>query len=93
MVSLNGEACPPARPERVGDDTADAATTLDRALATLRPQEREVLFLHAVTGLTAREIATINDQSRSTVLSLLQRGRNKVRQRMETNACHSGDRP
>ncbi len=92
VVSLNGEACPPARPERVAHDDADAATTLDRALAALRPEEREVLFLHAVTGLTAREIATISDQSRSTVLSLLQRGRSKVRQRMETTACLK-DRP
>ncbi len=86
VVSLKGEACPPARPERVGHDDGDAATTLDRALAALRPEEREVLFLHAVTGLTAREIATISDQSRSTVLSLLQRGRSKVRERMETTA-------
>ncbi len=86
VVSLNGEACPPARPERVGHDDADAGTTLARALAALRPEEREVLFLHAVTGLTAREIATISDQSRSTVLSLLQRGRSKLRQRMETTA-------
>lgn len=90
VVSLNGQACPPARQERVAHDAADAATTLDRALAALRPEEREVLFLHAVTGLTAREIAAISDQSRSTVLSLLQRGRNKVRQRMETTVCHRG---
>jgi RNA polymerase sigma-70 factor (ECF subfamily) len=86
VVTLNDEACLAARPERVGHDDGDAATTLDRALAALRPEEREVLFLHAVTGLTAREIATISDQSRSTVLSLLQRGRSKVRERMETTA-------
>jgi RNA polymerase sigma factor (sigma-70 family) len=86
VVSLQGEACPPARPDRVGHADPDAATTLDHALAALRPEEREALFLHAVTGLTAREIATISDQPRSTVLSLLQRGRNKVRERMETTA-------
>ncbi len=90
VVSLNGQACPPARPERVAHDDADTATALERALAALRPEEREVLFLHAVTGLTAREIAAISDQSRSTVLSLLHRGRNKVRQRMETTVCHRG---
>ena len=84
VESLNDEAGPPARPMRDGHDDTDAATTLDRALASLRSEEREVLFLHAVAGLTAREIAAISDQSRSTVLSLLQRGRNKVRQRMET---------
>ena len=85
-VSLNGAACPPARPQRDAHDDGDAATTLDRALSALRPEEREVLFLHAVTGLTAKEIAAISGQSRSTVLSLLQRGRSKVRQRMETTA-------
>jgi RNA polymerase sigma factor (sigma-70 family) len=85
VVSLNGETCP-SRPQRTAHDGADAATALHRALADLRPQEREVLFLHAVTGLTAKEIATISDQSRSTVLSLLQRGRSKVRQRMQTTA-------
>ncbi|MHC4141075.1 MAG: RNA polymerase sigma factor [Planctomycetota bacterium] len=84
VVPLNDGACPPARPVQDDNDDTDAATTLDRALAVLRPEEREVLFLHAVAGLTAREIATISDQSRSTVLSLLQRGRSKVRQRMET---------
>lgn len=86
VVSLNGEACPPARPERETHADTDAATTLDRALAALRPEEREVLFLHAVTGLTAKQIATISDRSRSTVLSLLKRGRSKVRQRMHTTA-------
>ena len=87
-VSLNGAACPPARPQRDAHahDDGDAATALDGALSALRPEEREVLFLHAVTGLTAKEIAAISGQSRSTVLSLLQRGRNKVRQRMETTA-------
>ena len=92
VVSFNGEYSTPARSEPVGHDIADAATTLDRALAALRPEEREVLFLHAVTGLTAKEIATISDQPRSTVLSLLQRGRSKVRERMET-AAGLGDRP
>ncbi len=92
VVSLNGEACPPARPEPGVHDDGHSATALDRALAALRPQEREVLYLHAVAGLTARQIATISDQSRSTVLSLLQRGRSKVRQRMETTAG-LGDRP
>ncbi len=86
VVSLNGEACPPARPEREAHHDADEATPLDRALAALRPEEREVLFLHAVTGLTAKQIATISNQSRSTVLSLLQRGRSKVRERMEIKA-------
>ncbi len=86
VVSLNGEACP-SRPERTAHGDADAATTLDQALAALRPEEREVLFLHAVTGLTAKEIATISDQPRSTVLSLLQRGRSKVRERMQTTAA------
>lgn len=48
---------------------------LDRALAALRPEEREAIYLHCVEGYTAREIAEFTAQPRNTVLSLLHRGR------------------
>ena len=80
-VSLNGCATIPADETRDRPD-AGARQTLEQALAGLRPQERETLFLHAVGGLTAREIAIICDVPRSTVLSLLQRGRRKIAQRL-----------
>ncbi|MDA8019293.1 MAG: sigma-70 family RNA polymerase sigma factor [Thermoanaerobaculia bacterium] len=51
---------------------------LERLLVSLREKEREVLFLHAVEGYTAAEIATLTEQSRGTVLSLIQRARRKL---------------
>ena len=55
------------------------APGLDEALATLRPIEREVLFLHAVEGFSASEIGALTDQPRGTVLSLLHRTKAKLR--------------
>ncbi len=48
---------------------------LERALAALRPAEREAIYLHCVEGYTAREIAELTGHPRNTVLSLLHRGR------------------
>jgi RNA polymerase sigma-70 factor (ECF subfamily) len=48
---------------------------LERALAALRPAEREAIYLHCVEGYTAKEIAELTGQPRNTVLSLLHRGR------------------
>ncbi len=52
---------------------------LVRALATLRPSEREAIYLHCVEGYTAQEIADLTGQPRNTVLSLLHRGRLRAR--------------
>ncbi|MEM9557825.1 MAG: RNA polymerase sigma factor [Acidobacteriota bacterium] len=51
---------------------------LERLLAGLRAKEREALFLHAVEGYTAAEIAELTDRSRGTVLSLIHRARRKL---------------
>jgi len=48
---------------------------LERALASLRPAEREAMYLHCVEGYTAQEIADLTGHPRNTVLSLLHRGR------------------
>ena len=56
----------------------DVGVTLDQMLAQLRDVEREVLFLHAVEGYSASEIATLTRRPRGTVLSLLHRGRQKL---------------
>lgn len=67
------------------DDTAPfAAVALNSALGLLRDDEREVLFLHAVEGLTASEIGAITERPRGTVLSLLHRTKKKLR-------AHLGD--
>ena len=55
-------------------DTED----LEAALAILRPEEREAIFLNSVEGYTAREIAELTRRSRNTVLSLIHRGKKKM---------------
>ena len=52
---------------------------LEAALGTLRPPEREALYLAAVEGWTAQEIADLTDRPRGTVLSLIHRARGKIR--------------
>ncbi|MEM6327128.1 MAG: RNA polymerase sigma factor [Bacteroidota bacterium] len=65
------------------DDTAPfAAEALNGALGELREAEREVLYLHAVEGLTASEIGALTDRPRGTVLSLLHRTKKKLRARL-----------
>ena len=51
---------------------------LEGALAKLRPEEREAVFLNAVEGYSAREIATFTGRPRNTVLSLIHRGKRKM---------------
>lgn len=72
--------------EPLDEPMADPATersvdrlALDRALATLRPEEREVLYLCVVEGYTAAEAAALVNKPRNTVLSLVRRGKQKVR--------------
>ena len=51
---------------------------MDRALALIRPEEREAIYLNAVEGFSAREISASMDIPRNTVLSLLHRGKKKL---------------
>jgi RNA polymerase sigma-70 factor (ECF subfamily) len=52
---------------------------LEQALDTLRPPEREALYLAGVESYTAQEIADLTGRPRGTVLSLIHRARGKVR--------------
>jgi len=54
-------------------------TELGPALAQLRSQEREALYLTCVEGYTTREVAELTRRPRGTVLSLIHRARQKVR--------------
>ena len=56
----------------------DSRITMERWLAKLRDTEREALFLHAVEGYSASEIAVLTDRPRGSVLSLIHRGRQKL---------------
>lgn len=51
---------------------------LERALASLRPEERETLYLAVVEGYTAEEIAELTSRPRGTILSLLHRTKAKL---------------
>jgi len=53
---------------------------LERALGQLKPRERAVIFLTAVEGWTAAEIAELLGCPRGTVLSMMYRSRLKLRQ-------------
>ena len=63
---------------------------LEMLLATLRPSEREAIFLHHVHGHTAGEIAVLTDQPRGTVLSLLHRAFEKLRRTVKSTPPESG---
>lgn len=52
-------------------------TEIEKCLSKLRPEEREALYLNGVEEYTANEIAELTSQPRSTVLSLISRGKKK----------------
>lgn len=56
---------------------------LKHALAEIRPEERGVIYLSAVEEMPAQAIADLLMWPRSTVLSLLQRGRVKLRDKLK----------
>lgn len=75
------EAMESAGESSLGDQNATTPGThvdLDTLLAHLRAEEREALYLNAVEGYTAKEIAGLTDQSRNTVLSLIHRAKRKL---------------
>ena len=52
---------------------------LAQALSRLRPEEREAIYLQTVQGFTATEAAELMDRPRGTVLSLIHRGKARLR--------------
>ncbi|MBI5209237.1 MAG: RNA polymerase sigma factor [Elusimicrobia bacterium] len=61
------------------DIAVEDSGTLERALDRVRPEEREALYLAAVEGYTAKEIGELTGKPRGSVLSLIHRGREKLR--------------
>ena len=57
---------------------------LEKALGTLRPEDRETMFLFAVEGFTAQEISDMTGRPRGTILSVLHRVRHKLRAELES---------
>ncbi len=63
------------------DHTLDAlASRMDiaAALGVLRPEEREVIYLHMVEGYTCQEVADFTARPPGTVLSLVHRAKKKM---------------
>ena len=56
---------------------------LQTALAALGEEERQIILLHAVTGLKHREIAALMELPLATVLSKYHRGLKKMRTQLE----------
>lgn len=56
---------------------------LEKALGTLRSDDRETMFLFAVEGFTAQEISDMTGRPRGTILSVLHRVRHKLRAELE----------
>jgi RNA polymerase sigma-70 factor (ECF subfamily) len=81
--------------DRLTDGGADhtnrlaAEEEMDAALGRLRPDEREALYLAAVEGYTANEIAKLTDRPRGSVLSMLHRAKARLRDvlRREQEEC------
>lgn len=59
---------------------SDSALDLESALGHVDPANREVLYLAAVEGYTAAEIAAVTERPRGTVLSMLHRSKKKLRE-------------
>jgi RNA polymerase sigma factor (sigma-70 family) len=53
--------------------------SMERALARLRPGEREALFLSAVEGMSTREIVALTGRPRGSILSEIHRAKAKLR--------------
>ena len=64
--------------------TPGTATDLATLLGTLRPGEREAVYLHYIEGHTAEEVGVLTRQPRGTVLSLLHRALKKLQHAVAT---------
>lgn len=74
-----GETTPSAQPA----PDASVSMDLEELLQGLRPEEREALYLHSVEGWTAKEISSILEKPRNTILSLIHRARRKLEELMQ----------
>ena len=82
--SLDGEDMPEVA--GIPADEPCVKGELAAMLGSLKPTEREVIFLHYYQGHTAEEISQLNGQSRGTVLSLIHRSLAKLRKLGEVAA-------
>ncbi len=72
-----------AIPAPESEVSAEDKEVLQTALGTLATEERQIVLLHAVTGLKHREIASLLELPLPTVLSKYHRALKKMRQTMK----------
>ncbi len=70
--------------------TGAADPRLERALAALDTDDRELLYLSAVEGWTAAEIADLTRRPRGTVLSRMARAKARMRASLEKEGQPNG---
>jgi RNA polymerase sigma-70 factor (ECF subfamily) len=58
--------------------------TLQKALQTLPPEYRMIVFLREVEGLSTREVATVTGITEANVKTRLHRARHMLRRQLET---------
>jgi RNA polymerase sigma-70 factor, ECF subfamily len=90
VLPLLPEAELPATAEEP-DFTAEDAAAVHAALAEIPAEQREVLVLRFIEGLSYEEIATITAAPLGTVRSRLFYGKESLRQLLAKDYCH--DRP
>ena len=83
--------CPVDIDPRVPEEVVIAQHDLDIVIAVLEPMERELLFLWAVEGYTAQELADQTGAPRGTVLARLHRLRTKILRHVGTDMRAVGD--
>lgn len=71
--------CPEGELALSPTDQSDEAMVLRQAIRVLSVEEREIVLLHAVSGLKHREIAAVLERPLSTVLSKYHRALNKLK--------------
>ena len=71
--------CPEGELALSPTDRSDEAMVLRQAIRVLSTEEREIVLLHAVSGLKHREIAAMLERPLSTVLSKYHRALGKLK--------------
>jgi RNA polymerase sigma-70 factor (ECF subfamily) len=78
VVPMGPITTEPTEPASGADLAISAFDEVGRALGSLTAEEREALYLNAVEGWTASEIAALAGRPRNTILTVLARARHRV---------------
>ena len=82
LLRMSGQEAP-AYSGGFSDVSAEDRALLQQALSGLSGEERQIILLHAVSGLKHREIAQLLERPLSTVLSKYHRGLKKMKALMK----------